>query len=189
MMSDSQRSDEVGNTPPVIDPLIEEAAKKAAIAWLDPGGGVWCLWSEGALYVISGPGEQPAPGLAEAEATTVTLRGDHGGRIVAWPAEVTRVDPSSEEWAAVAPTLAAKRLNLPADEDTVARWAASCVLSRLRPAGTVLELSDASHAAPPPAALANRRTKTPFTLSKLSPLRRFRRSKTDRHSDEPDQTR
>ena len=67
-------------------PLIEEAMKKAAIVWLTVADarpyGVWCLWTDGALYLVSGPGEQPAPGLAEATEALVTARGDHGGRIV-----------------------------------------------------------------------------------------------------------
>ena len=39
-------------------PLVTEAMKKAAIAWLDVGAGppyaVWCLWIDDALYVVSG---------------------------------------------------------------------------------------------------------------------------------------
>lgn len=159
-MSDSQRSDAAGE----IDPLVEEAAKKAAVAWIEPGGAVWCLWVDGALYVISGPGEQPAPGLADAETATVTFRGDHGGAIVTWPARVSRVDPGSEEWATVAPALAAKRLNLPADEDTVGRWADTCTLSKLSPAGGVIPVSDDSHATQPPPVSANRRTRAPLSV-------------------------
>ncbi|GFJ91132.1 hypothetical protein Prum_047740 [Phytohabitans rumicis] len=89
------------------DPLIAEAMKKASVAWVAVGDGpalaLWCLPLDDALYVVSGPGEQSAPGLAIATAAEVRLRGDHGGRIVTWPAEVTRVDPRSEEWATVAP--------------------------------------------------------------------------------------
>src|SRR5689334_22998054 len=89
--------------------LVEEAMKKAAVAWLAvdgrPAYAVWCLWLDGALYVVSGSGEQPAPGLAEARAATVSARGDHGGRIVSWPAEVFPVEPGGETWAAVAPQL------------------------------------------------------------------------------------
>src|SRR6266511_254217 len=47
-----------------VEPLVEEAMKKAAIAWVSAAGheqvAVWCLWHEGALFVVSGPGEQPA---------------------------------------------------------------------------------------------------------------------------------
>ena len=96
-------------------PLVEEAMKKAAIVWLSTGGrpyGVWCLWVDDALYVVSGPGEQPAPGLAEATGALVTARGDHGGRIVTWPAAVSRLAPGTPEWDTVTAQLAGKRLNL-----------------------------------------------------------------------------
>jgi hypothetical protein len=120
----------------VVDPLVEEATKKAAIAWLD-GQPVWCLWREGALYVVHGPGEQPAPALSPSPSTVdVALRGDHGGRIVVWPASVTRVEPGSAEWDDVVPALAAKRLNgSGTPEETAARWAVSATVSRLAPAG------------------------------------------------------
>src|SRR3954454_11297568 len=106
-------------------PLVDEATKKAAVAWLTiPDGAtgiaVWCLRIEDSLYVVSGPGEQPAPGLGTAETCVVSVRGDHGGRIVSWPAAVERVWPRSEEWGAVAGQLAGKRLNASGtNEETV----------------------------------------------------------------------
>ena len=121
--------------------LIEEAAKKAAVAWLSvPDGGpdylVWTTWIDGALFVVSGPGEQAAPGLAAAGRIEVSLRGDHGGRIVTWPADVSTVDPSGPEWTQVAPQLAGKRLNAAGTTDeTVQRWASANVMSKLTPAG------------------------------------------------------
>ncbi|MEV6526828.1 hypothetical protein AB0M43_33345 [Longispora sp. NPDC051575] len=152
---------------PRLDPLIEEAAKKAAIAWLTPGGAVWCLWIDGALFVVSGPDEQAAPGLSGAATATVTLRGDHGGRIVDWTADVSAVTPGTEEWDAVAPQLAAKRLNLSAAEDTVARWASTCVVHKLAPTGALVALTDGSGAAEAPATPAARRTKSPFRLHRV----------------------
>src|SRR5919112_302977 len=92
--------------------LIEEAAKKAAVAWLRvPGVGAdYLVWTTG---------------LAGASRVDVSLRGDHGGRIVTWPADVSTVEPDSPEWTAVAPQLAGKRLNAPGTTDeTVQRWAA-----------------------------------------------------------------
>jgi hypothetical protein len=158
-------------------PLIEEATKKAAIAWISvpgqPGSTpVWCLWQGGALFVVSGTGEQPAPGLAEAATATVTLRGDHGGRVVSWPAEVSTVDPKGEEWSAVVPQLTAKRLNASGGaEQVAARWAAECVVSRLTPAGPPTEsdltLPDGSLAAPPPPTPATRTTRRPFRLHRV----------------------
>ena len=117
--------------------LIEEAMRRAAVAWLEvachPAYPVWCLWIEDFLYVVSGPGEQAAPGLASADRVLVSARGDHGGRIVTWPARVSRVRPGSEEWEAVAPQLAAKRLNGPPVPDLVDRWSRSVTIVKLTP--------------------------------------------------------
>jgi hypothetical protein len=199
-------------------PLVDEAMKKAAVAWLtvpapDPatadrpalaptglrarlnrrttsgqpatsdqpatagqpgtaGRPVWCLWIDGALCVVSGPGEQPAPGLAEATTALVSIRGDHGGRILSWPAVVSRVTPEDPDWATVAGQLAAKRLNASGTTaETVDRWAAGCVLSRLTPAGEPTEagpsLDPASGAAPPLPTPAARRTAKPFRLHRV----------------------
>lgn len=160
-----------------MDTLVDEAMKKAAVTWLSVPGqdrayAVWCQWVDGALYVVSGPGEQPAPGLAEAGTAAVTARGDHGGRIVTWRARVSRVAPDDEQWAAVTPGLAAKRLNAPgAAEATIARWAAECVVSRLEPAAEPVEaggsLPDGSLAAAPPPTPAVRRTRRPFRLHRV----------------------
>jgi hypothetical protein len=172
----------------VVHPLIDEAMKKAAIAWLTVGRAdegrpprgsgtarpfaVWCLWVDGALYVVSGPGEQPAPGLAESATVDVTVRGDHGGQILTWPASVRRVEPGSEEWGRVAPQLAGKRLNASGTaEETVARWAAGCVVSCLTPTGEPgaagPSLPDGSGAAPPPPTPAARRPARPFRLHRV----------------------
>ena len=157
-------------------PLVEEAMKKAAIAWVGVGGRpavpIWCLWFEDALYAVGGPGEQPAPGLAGTFTATVTARGDHGGRIVTWPAQVRRVDPESSEWASVAPQLAGKRLNAPASaDDLVARWARECAVHFLVPADAPVEagstLPDASQAEPPRETPVVRATRRPFRLHRV----------------------
>jgi len=160
-----------------MQPLVDEAMKKAAVVWLTvPGAGpaypVWCLWTDGALYVVSGPGEQGTPGLADTAAAQVTARGDHGGRIVTWPAEVSHLKPDTDEWTAVAPQLAGKRLNASGTaEQTVARWADECVLSRLVPAGDPDEagatLPDDSMAAPPRPSPATRMPRRPFRLHRV----------------------
>jgi hypothetical protein len=158
-------------------PLVDEAMRKAAVAWLGVPGvarryPVWCLWLDGSLYLVSGPGEQPAPGLAGAGGAEVTVRGDHGGRILTWPGEVGVVEPGGEEWARVVPQLAGKRLNATGTaEETAARWAAECVVSRLVPAGEPTEagatLPDGAGAAPAPGSPATRRTRTPFRLHRV----------------------
>lgn len=158
--------------------LVEEAMKKASVAWLtveDARYPVWCLWVDDSLYVVSGPGEQPAPGLAGASVAQVTARGDHGGRIVTWPATVSQVKAGDEEWERITPQLAGKRLNSPGGASaTVERWTADCVVSRLVPAGDPAEagesLPDASGAAPVVATPATRSTKLPFRLHKVRGL-------------------
>jgi hypothetical protein len=121
-----------------MDPLITEAMRRAAVAWITVGSGpavaVWCLWQDDALYVVTGPGEQQVPGLADASTAEVSARGDHGGLIVTWPAEVRRVVPDDPLWTAVVPALAAKRLNGPPAPELMARWAAGGVaVCRLAP--------------------------------------------------------
>ncbi|HEY8473079.1 MAG TPA: hypothetical protein VIL37_10655 [Natronosporangium sp.] len=157
-------------------PLVDEAMKKAAIAWLAVDGAparmVWCLPAEGALWVVTGPGEQDVPGLAAAAEVRVTLRGDHGGRIVTWPAAVTRLDPGSEQWQQIAPQLANKRLNASlSPPELVDRWAAECAIYRLAPAGDPTEagptLPADSLAEPPRDTPARRAVRTPFRLHRV----------------------
>lgn len=148
-----------------MQPLVTEAMKKAAIAWLgvdgQPAYAVWCLWVEDALYVVSGPGEQPAPGLAEASTIEVSARGDHGGRIVTFRASVTRV-PADDP---ALPQLAAKRLNSASADALVARWGTDNLV-RLEPI-EVLDLPDGSLAAPPPPTPATRTTRLPWRLHRV----------------------
>jgi hypothetical protein len=163
-------------SPPSGSPLVVEAMKKAAVAWVAadgrPPAALWCLPLDGGLYVVSGPGEQAAPGLAEATTAAVTLRGDHGGRIVTWTAAVTRVQPGTEEWETVAPQLAGKRLNASGTAEALAaRWAAECLVQRLTPVGEPVEagasLSDAAHAEPPRESTATRPARRPFRLHRV----------------------
>jgi hypothetical protein len=118
--------------------LLAEATKKAAIVWLTVGDrrpyAVWCLPVGESIYVVTGPGEQPAPGLVCGPTVRIGARGDHGGLILMWDATVERVMPGSDAWSAVAPPLAAKRLNAPGPaEALVDRWARECVVLALHP--------------------------------------------------------
>jgi hypothetical protein len=154
----------------VAHPLIEEAGKKAAIAWLD-GRAAWCAWFDDGLYAVGGPGEQDLSHIG-VDTVEVTLRGDHGGRIITWTAAVTRVEPGGDEWARIAPQLAGKRLNAPgATDDLVARWAAECVLYALRPVDGPVEagadLPTGSLAEPPRPTPAARPARRPFRLHRV----------------------
>ena len=76
--------------------LIDEATKKSGLVWVGTPAAVspvWLLWHEGSAYVLTGPGEQSADGLAEGAPTTVTVRSkDKGGRLVTWEAGRHRAD-------------------------------------------------------------------------------------------------
>lgn len=157
-------------------PLVVEAMKKAPIAWVategEPARALWCLAVDDSLYVVTGPDEQQAPGLADVTEARVTLRGDHGGRIVTWAAAVTRVRPGTEPWDEVAPQLAGKRLNASGDAaSVVARWAETCTITKLTPAGDPIEagssLPDGSLAEPSRESPARRPTRRPFRLHRV----------------------
>jgi 8-oxo-dGTP diphosphatase len=125
--------------------LVAEATKRTGVVWLTvPGGrafGVWHIWRTvtgtapdaaqppppGAAYLVTGPGEQPAPGLGEAGQVTVTVPSkESGGALVTWTASVRKVAPGSAEWDAVIGPLVAGRLNAALDPDEgspAGRWA------------------------------------------------------------------
>jgi hypothetical protein len=159
-----------------IPPLVAEATKKSDLVWLSVPGqrrpsAVWHLWREDAAYVVTGEGEQPAPGLAEASSCDVTVRStDKGGRIVTWRAAVTTVAPGTEAWREVVPSLLTERLNLTDAADAEQRWARSCTVLRLTPTGELPEvgatLPAGSLAEPPPPSPARTPTRLPFTLGR-----------------------
>lgn len=162
--------------PGALPAIVEEAMKKAAIAWVSAAGGpataVWCLPLDGVLYLVTGPGEQSVAGLAAGVPAEVTLRGDHGGRIVSWIADVTAVAPGSELWEQVAPALAGKRLNAVGDAAGVARrWADACVVWGLTPVGAPTEaggsLPSGAQAEPVRPSAATRLARAPFRLHKV----------------------
>jgi len=156
--------------------LVAEAIKKAGIAWINvPGGPSLALWVmplDGALLVVCGPGEQTAPGLAEAQRASVRLRGDNGGLIVIVEVRVERLAPGSEAWQEIAPQLAGKRLNATGTaDDLIARWAETgCAVLRLTPEeGSVAapDLPATSQAAPPRESPARVPTRRPFRLHRV----------------------
>jgi hypothetical protein len=162
----------------VTSPLLDEALKKAALAWISVGDGpalaLWCLPLEGSLIVVSGPGEQFAPGLAEASRAAVRLRGDNGGLIVVTEATVARLVPGTEDWDTVAPQLAVKRLNASGTAgEVVARWAETgCAVVRVTPVTDQTpvarpDLPQDSGAATPRETPARVEVKNPFRLHRV----------------------
>ncbi|MEV0665139.1 hypothetical protein ACIBI3_40095 [Actinomadura luteofluorescens] len=126
--------------------LLEEAAKKSGLLWLDLPGlpqprAAWHVWHDGSAYVLTGgEGEQPLPGLPEAARVTVILRSkDKGGRLLTFGAEVEPVEPGSPLWDEVAPVLAKERLNARTHEGQMETWAEESWIVRLTPADEVVE--------------------------------------------------
>ena len=142
--------------PPASPALIAEATKRAGLLWISAGGRdrprpAWHVWRTvtsgetgpegppppGAAYLLTGPGEQPLPGLAGAGRVTVTVASSQtGGAPVTWTATVSRVEPGSGEWDAVIGQLVAGRLNaavIPPDTSPAQRWARSGAVFRLAP--------------------------------------------------------
>ena len=167
--------------------LIDEAAKKSGLVWVRAAGSghraqpLWHLWQDGAVFVLTGGLEQPAPdGLADRAFVTVRSK-DKRSRLVTFEATVDVLDPGSEQWAAVEPTLLGKRLNLPDGDAAGERWRRECTLYRLTPTGEVAETPDepttASHAATPPPTPG--RSRVPRPLHLRGRPRRNRRALTD----------
>jgi hypothetical protein len=111
--------------------VIAEATRRAGVVWLTvPGAGraypAWHLWRDppGAAYLVTGPGEQPLPGLAGAARVAVTVPSkDSGGALVTWTASVGLVEPGSPEWDEVIGPLRAARLNADLSAGAVYRLA------------------------------------------------------------------
>jgi hypothetical protein len=161
----------------VTSAVLDEALKKAALAWVSAGDGpalgLWCMPLEGSLIVVTGPGEQFAPGLPDAHRATARLRGDTGGLIVVAEMTVVRILPGSDDWDNVAPQLAAKRLNAHGStDDTVTRWVETgCTVLRLTPAEedpiTAPHLPIDSAAATPRDTPARVEARRPFRMHKV----------------------
>jgi hypothetical protein len=146
----------MSETSPAAAALITEASKRAGLLWITISGQdrpcpAWHIWrtvtgaggpggpsAPGAAYVVTGPGEQPLPGLGEVDQVAVTVASSQtGGALVTWTADVSRVEPGTPEWDEVIGPLVAGRLNavLAAGETSPARrWARSGAVFRLSPA-------------------------------------------------------
>ncbi|MGW6565354.1 hypothetical protein [Streptomyces sp. NPDC054975] len=160
--------------------LVEEATKKSGLIWVRgedaPARALWHVWHEGAAHVVGdGPGEQPLPGLVAGGTAEVTVRSkDKGGRIVAWTAAVSALDPGTDEWDAAVAELKGKRLNATDGEAMTERWARECRVLRLAPLGSTTDLPTGSLAAAPQASEAITRRPVPAALPRLLLKRRKR---------------
>ncbi|WP_405998680.1 hypothetical protein [Streptomyces sp. NBC_00829] len=152
--------------------LVEEATKKSGLIWVrgaGPARALWHVWHEGAAHVLGdGPGEQPLPQLADGATAEVTVRSkDKGGRLIAWTAAVSELEPHSEAWESAVAELKGKRLNAPDAEQMTERWARECRVLRLEPGRATTELPDASLAEAPLPTPATTRQAIPAGLPRL----------------------
>ncbi|HEY9370811.1 hypothetical protein [Streptomyces sp.] len=158
--------------------LVEEATKKSGLIWVKgalPGArALWHVWHDGGAVVVGdGPGEQPLRGLRPGHPAEVTVRSkDKGGRLVAWTATVTALDPGSPEWDAAVAELKGKRLNAHDGEAMTERWARECRVLRLTPEDAITDLPDGSLAAAPMPTAATTRRPIPAALPRLLLKRR-----------------
>ncbi|KNB51799.1 hypothetical protein [Streptomyces caatingaensis] len=160
--------------------LIEEAAKKSALLWVQgptgPSRALWHVWHAGAALVVGGPGEQPVDdlGLADGAVAKVTVRSkDKGGRLVTWTARVAELPAGGEAWGEAVAELKGKRLNAVGFDSLEERWARECRVLRLEPTGASDPLPSTSLAAVPLPTPATTRRPMPAALPRL--LRRGRR--------------
>jgi hypothetical protein len=138
--------------------LLAEAAAKSGLLWIRPDGQdrswpAWHVWHDGAVLVVSGPGEQDLPPL-EGPVELLLRSKDAGSRLLRVPATARTLPEDDERWAAAAAALAASRLNATTSPAQLPeRWRGRNPVTELRAAGDALEqpgrYDDASGAAPP----------------------------------------
>ena len=165
--------------------LLAEAAAKSGLLWIRPAGQdrswpAWHVWHEGAVVVVSGPGEQDLPDLSGPVELLLRSK-DTGQRLLRVPAVATVLPEDDERWEPAAHALAASRLNSTTSPARLPeRWRGHNPITELRAAGDALEAPghyDADSGAAPPAP-------TPATTSGWRPWhlrgrrgRRFRRGR------------
>lgn len=126
----------LGGQPPAAQ--IAEITRRAGLVWLAVAGQdrpcpAWHAWSDGRAYLVTGPGEQPLPGLAGADVVAVTVA--PGGQHLTWRGRVHQVSPGTPEWDTAAGLLTAGRLNAAAGGEAppAHRWAAEGAIYRISP--------------------------------------------------------
>lgn len=156
--------------------LADEAMKKSGLIWVEPAAdlpaqAVWHVWVEGRAYVLTGPGEQPDPGLVPGQPARVIVRSkDNAHRLVSFAAEVATVSETEDDWGPATAALAAGRLNLRDAEGAPARWStdAATTIYRLTPDQQLHEgpgrYDDASGREAPVATSATTTRRRPWVL-------------------------
>lgn len=156
--------------------LLDEALKKSSLVWLVLGGrthGRWHAWLDGRLYLLTGAGEQPDPGLAGTPVVRIVVRSkDDQRHLLTVDADISRLEPSDSDWESATTELAKLRLNLSDASHAPARWTSGdFAIFRLTPRLPLIEepgrLPDDSRRRAPAA--------TPATTSARAPRATHRR--------------
>jgi hypothetical protein len=153
--------------------ILDEALKKGALIWLQIGSRSHARWHARAgdhVYLLTGPGEQPDPGLASGAAVRVVVRSkDNRHRLIAFDADVSTLQAGDTDWETATAELAKARLNLSDADSAATRWTAQeFALYRLTPrlplAEGVGDVPAMSHRASPVATDATTAGRPPFVL-------------------------
>lgn len=126
---------------------FKSAIKKGEILWVSvpqpPRGRkpvkahtqpVWFHSEGGKIYLLTGPGEQDVPGLADASTVEIIARSkDLRSRVTKVSATVHRLPSDSDEFAKIAEKMLSGRLNLPDGDAALERWRRDCAIVELTP--------------------------------------------------------
>lgn len=161
--------------------ILAEVASKADLVWVEvpgrPARGMWHVWHDDAVLLVTGGLEQPDPGLSEAGAVELILRSkDTFTRVLRATATVAELSPTSTDWEEAAKALHPKRLNPVDGEDQPLRWRTESTIWRLTPTDEYLETPSAmsadSHRAEPVDSPATTSRHQPFHAGKATRRRR-----------------
>lgn len=137
--------DVVAADPPyvgIVPGSVDAALDKGAIAWLTTVDEkqrkhtkpIWYGYQRGIVYVLTGPGEQAIPGLAEGTTVKLAVRSKEKQSLVGEMDCSVRLLPKGLEWVAIArDILLGRRLNLTDGDQAVDRWGKNAEIYVLTP--------------------------------------------------------
>ena len=136
----------VQSDPPygaIVPGPVDAALQKSTIAWVvvpqDDGSsvtkGVWYGYEEGRVFILTGPGEQEIPGLAESSRhVKLIVRSKDVQSRVGEVTCVTQVLKKDAAWERIArEIMLGRRLNLHDGEAAADRWKKECEIVQLTP--------------------------------------------------------